>query len=332
MRGERRRKVRMVLAGGLALAVAGAVVAAVGGDGDGGGTAGGGATSLMAPDRAVVGAARGESAPAPGVGGRGGTDNALSPLPPASGKVDPGGPKIVRTGELSVRVGKGRFTAAFDRVASIAAANGGFVVSSTMVTSNEEADEDRSRPQAGDVVLRVPADRFDATRQALGELGTVERGSLRGEDVSGQLVDYEARLRSLNAQEEALRTLMAKATAVAEVIQVQNSLFDARQQIEQLQAQRDQLSQAAALSTLHVSLFEPGAVPAPDPEPASDLARSFERAVDGALAVVGGTIIVLGWLVPLAALALVAWGVIRLGRRRSGPGPSVPAAPAPSAP
>jgi hypothetical protein len=230
-------------------------------------------------------------------------------------------------GELAVRVEKGRFTASFDRVASIATVNGGFVVSSSVVTSGEEAKNRKARPQAGDIVLRVPADRFDATRQALGELGTVERSSLRGEDVGGQLVDYEARLRSLNAQEEALRALMARATAVSEVIQVQTSLFDVRQQIEQLQAQRDQLSQAAALSTLHLSLFEPGALLVSDPEPANDLARSLERAADGAIAVVGGMIVVLGWLAPLAALVLLGWGISRLRHRRPRSSPPAPAAP-----
>ncbi len=345
MTGERRRKVRIVVAAGVALLLAGAVVAAVGDVKDGEVTAGGSSTAGVAPDTSGDASAalrEGGREPAPALGaasgGRAATDSLLpSPGSPGSpgtpgtpGKVDPAGPKIVRTGELAVRVGEGRFTAAFDRVASIAAANGGFVVSSTMVTSGEEAEREGSRPQAGDIVLRVPADRFDATRQALGDLGTVERASLRGEDVSGQLVDYEARLRSLNAQEEALRALMARASAVSEVIQVQTSLFDVRQQIEQLTAQRDQLSQAAALSTLHLSLFEPGAGLVPDPEPANDLARSLARAVDGAIAVIGGMIVVLGWLAPLAALALLGWAISRLRHRRPRSAPPAPAAPAPA--
>ncbi len=338
MTGERRRKVRIVLAGCLALVLAGAVVAAIGDSQDGGNAAGEAGTTLLAPASPGGGmAATRESSrePAPAVGtDRGAADSAFaspSPSPSSPAKVDPAGPKIVRTGELAVRVGKGRFTSAFDRVASIAAVNGGFVVSSSMVTSAEEDQKSSSRPQAGDIVLRVPADRFDATRQALGELGTVERSSLRGEDVSGQLVDHEARLRSLNAQEEALRTLLAKASGVAEVLQVQNALFDVRQQIEQLQAQRDQLSQAAALSTLQVSVFEPGALLVPDPEPANDLARSFERAAEGALAVIGGMIVVLGWLAPLATLALLGWGISRFRHRRPNSSPPGPAAPAPAA-
>jgi hypothetical protein len=325
MTGERRRKVRIVLVGGLGLALAGAVVAAIGGgqhERDHAALDGGAALVAPAPPRAAASTGEAATSTPPVANGQ---SPANRSLPASPGKVDPAAPKIVRTGDLSVRVGKGRFTAAFDRVASVASANGGFVVSSTMLTQGEEVGKEGRRPQAGEIVLRVPADRFDATRQALGELGTVERSSLRGEDVSGQLVDYEARLRSLSAQEDALRTLMAKAGGVAEVLQVQNSLFEVRQQIEQLQAQRDELSQAAALSTLHVSLFEPGAAPVPEPRPAGDLARSLERARDGALAVVGGMVVVLGWLAPLAALALLGWGLSRLRQRRARPSAPAPA-------
>ena len=331
----RRRLGRVLLGATLALVLAGAVVAVVGDERERD-AAGESGTALVAPASPArgEGSAGGPSAPAPNVARGAAADSALpsspdpsSPTPSGTlGKVYPAGPKIVRTGELGVRVEKDRFTAAFDRVTSIAAAHGGFVMSSSILTQDEDGKRTSSRPQAGEVVLRIPADRFDAARQALSELGTVERASLRGEDVGGQLVDYEARLRSLNAQEEALRTLMGRATAVADVIQVQSSLFEVRQQIEQLQAQRDQLSQAVALSTLHVSLFEPGAVLVPDPDPVGDLARSFERAADGALAVIGGMIVVIGWLAPLAALALLLWGAGRLRRRRPQPTAPAPAA------
>jgi len=53
------------------------------------------------------------------------------------------------------------------------------------------------------------------------------------------------------------------------------------------------------------------------------LARSFEQAVDGMLAVVGGMIVVIGYLVPIAALGLLGWAGARILRRR--PAPQAPA-------
>ncbi|MDQ3898077.1 MAG: DUF4349 domain-containing protein, partial [Actinomycetota bacterium] len=242
----------------------------------------------------------------------------VAPVPPDGGgtaAVVPGAPRIVRTADLRVRVGKGAFPTAFDRVASLAAGNGGFVSSS----STASAEHARS----GELTVRVPADRFDAVRQALSELGKVESQSIRGDDVSGQLVDYDARLKSLQAQEEALRVLVGQAKAVGDVLQVQSSLFGVRQQIEQLKAQKTNLEQATSLATLQVSLFEPGAPALYPVGEDRSLAHSFRRAVDGAVAVVGGMIVVVGYLVPLAVLGLLAWGGSRIFHRR--PVPEAPA-------
>jgi hypothetical protein len=228
----------------------------------------------------------------------------------------PGSPQIVRTADLRVKVAKGGFSGAFDRVASIAAANGGFVSSSSSAT----ADDARS----GDLTVRVPSDRFDAVRQALAGLGKVDGQSIRGEDVSGQLVDYDARLKSLQAQEDALRTLMGQAKAVNDVLSVQSSLFTVRQQIEQLRAQQANLQQEATLATIAVSLFEPGAPAVARPVDDRSLGHSVEQAVDGTFAVVGGMVVVVGWLAPVALLGLLGWGGTRVFRRR-------PAAPASAA-
>ncbi len=241
----------------------------------------------------------------------------IAPMPPEGGTtaVVPGAPRVVRTADLRVKVAKGGFGSAFDRVATLAAANGGFVSSS----STASADDARS----GELTVRVPADRFDAVRQGLSGLGEVESQSIRGEDVSGQLVDHEARLKSLQAQEDALRVLVGQAKAVGEVLQVQSSLFNVRQQIEQLKAQKANLEQATSLATLRLSLFEPGAGLVVRPADDRSLAASFRQAVDGMVAVVGGMIVVVGYLVPIAVLGLLGWGGARVLRRR--PVPQAPA-------
>ena len=269
-------------------------------------------STVMADDAGGTAASAPADASAEVIGEPSARQIAPSPPPgdPWSTAVVPGAPKVVRTAAMRVRVGDGGFGTAFDRVASIAAANGGFVSSSSTST----VDDARS----GELTVRVPSERFDAARQGLGALGDVEGQSLRGEDVSGQLVDYDARLKSLQSQEDALRVLVGQAKAVGEVLQVQSSLFGVRQQIEQLKAQKANLEQSAGLATIQVSLFEPGAALV-RPTDDRSLARSFEDAVDGTLAVVGGMIVVVGWLVPLAVLGLVVWGGSRVLRRRVAP-------------
>jgi len=304
----------------VALVIAGAIQASVGTSSDDEMSTVGRDMATTAPAMATDSAGDAVGS-APGLSGSARAE--IAPRPPDGGgstAVVPGSPRVVRTADVRVKVAKGGFSAAFDRVASVAAANGGFVSASTTGSVDDA--------RFGELTVRVPADRFDTLRLSLGELGEVESQSIRGEDVSGQLVDYDARLKSLQAQEESLLVLVGRATAVGEVLQVQSTLFNVRQQIEQLKAQKANLEQSVSLATLRVSLFEPGAPGLLRPvDDGPSLARSFEEAVDGMVSVVGGMIVVVGYLIPIGVLGLLVWGGSRVVRRRPA-APAPPAAPA----
>jgi hypothetical protein len=270
---------------------------------------GGPSGDALAPTTTMAtGAAMSSTGAGAGGSSRVATGVALSAqgAPPMPGRKQ----KIVKTADLTIEVRKDGFHEAFDKAASVAAGHGGFVVSSTSVA-------DKDQPASGRVVLRVPAAAFDAVRSELGGLGKVKQEQLSGQDVTGEVVDLDARIRSLQAQEDALRTLMAKATTIGDTINVQQQLTQVRQQIEQLSGQRANLEDAADLSTISLSLAEVGAAaPEPNPHPQARLARSWSLAVQGAGMVAGGTLIVVGWLLPLAVLALIGWGAWSLRRRR----------------
>lgn len=222
-----------------------------------------------------------------------------TPLPNGLGE-----PKVVKTATLGVEVKKGAFGDAFSRAASIAATNGGFVSSST------------SRLGSGMLVVRVPAEKFDETRRQLAGLGKVTEEQIQGVDMSGSLADLEARLRNLSAQEQAIRLIMDKAKTIGETIQVQDQLTQVREQIERLTAEQARLNDSVALSTLTVSVSEPGAA-VDNGDERSPLADSFAKAVDGAQLVVGGLIVSLGYLLPLAVVAWMVWLVLSVRSRRS---------------
>jgi hypothetical protein len=234
-------------------------------------------------------------------------ENASAAVPDA----DAAGPRIVKKADLTVDGRRDALRTAVDRATSIAERHGGYVAS-TAVSRGDEAS-------SGTLTVRVPAAQFDAARRELSALGTVRDERLSGDDVTAQLVDYAARITSLQAQEDALRTLMGRANAVGEVLQVQGQLFDVRRQIEQLQGQQKALADAADFSTITMRLREPGA-PGHDPTattaPRTGLARSVQRAWDAAVAVVGAFIVVVGVAVPLAALALLAWFLWHIAVRR----------------
>ncbi|MBV8960093.1 MAG: DUF4349 domain-containing protein, partial [Actinobacteria bacterium] len=226
-------------------------------------------TSTMAAAGDATGAAAGSVAsPSP------------SPSPSPGPQATPnmavaGGAKVIKTATMRVKVGRGRFDDAFAQATSIAGRYQGYVSDSSSQTHDKQAAE-------GSLTIRVPAEHFDDARADLGRLGSIDHVDINGQDVSAQLVDYAARVRSLQSQEEALQTLLSKAHSVGEVLEVQGQLFNVRQQIEQLQAQQANLDAQATFATITVTLFEPGAaVTPPKPVPATGLARSWHLAVHG---------------------------------------------------
>ena len=328
-------RIRMALGGVAALLLAGSLVAIAGGgtgdkvDTEVGATAEGYDTGASVADestkrealglgvtsagRAAATAGGGSSAPAPPTVGADASAQVVAPDGNLSalGQTAPGatGDKVIRTGELRLELKKNGFRAAFDRATALAGELGGFVAN-----SNTERVGDRLA--AGSLTLRVPGTRFDEARRRLNQLGTVEHESIRGQDVSGELVDLEARLRSLRAQEDVLRALLGRAKTVGEVIQVEQQLGGVRQQIEQMAAQEKHLNDQVAMATLQVSMFEKGAPVTPPEDEKPILQRSFDRAIDGALAVIGGTVVVIGYAIPLGVLALIGWALYRLVTRR----------------
>ena len=244
-------------------------------------------------------------------------DLAGAPLPQGLGA-----PQVIKTAVIEIQVPEGRFGAAFTKVPAIVAGLGGFVSSSTssQAEAGDASDDDGPRQAAGSVVVRVPAEQFEAARTQLIGLGKLRTQQVSGDDVSAQLTDLDARLRNLRSQEEAIRLLMTKTTNVGETIEVQRQLGNVREQIERLAAEQARLGDAVAMSTLTLHLAEPGAV-VENPGDPSPLGDALGRALDGAQAVLAGVIVTLGYLLPLAVLLALGWLAARpFLARRTGAG------------
>jgi hypothetical protein len=334
----------LVLVGFAALVVGGAVVASTGtfdsstannetvaiSENSGGDAFVGGAatTASYGPDVAVDDIARGEAAaaspPAPATLASGGADVDAREV---ATQTPPDQAKIIKTADLTVSIAEGKFTGAFAQASRIATVNGGFVVSSSTSTTGvpapiplaAEDDRDGNRPRAGQLVIRVPAEQFDRTRAAL--------AAINGYEVTSQLVDLDARLTTLRAEEAAFQSLLSQATEIGDILQIQDQLFMVRTQIEQLEAEKANLNDQATFSTISVSMYEPGVAFTTEPEPEqSTLAKAWDKAIGGTLDVIGGMVVIIGYAIPLAVLALVAWLIWTPFRRRRREEPTAPAA------
>jgi hypothetical protein len=221
---------------------------------------------------------------------------------------------IIKTGQLDMQVSKPEASAA--QADGVVVAAGGYVSASA-----RSGDADTL---VISVTYRIPVAKWDATLASLhgangGGTLKILNEQIQTQDVTASAVDLDARLTNLRATEQALLGIMAKAASITDTLAVQTQLTTVQGQIEELQAQRNQLGDQAAFSTLTVQ-FE--ATPSTSTTSATS-GWSINGTIDDATATLvklGQSLASLGvWLVivglPVGFGLVVLLLVYRLSRR-----------------
>jgi hypothetical protein len=286
---------------------------------------------------ACGGSAAGTSAPAaatsaPATAAAGGPTSDFGgdgqPAEPGSTPAPAGSPSdqqlIVYEGTLSLEVGD--LNQAVDQADQLVAGLGGHVASSQL--SNKD------NASSSSVTYRIPAERWDDALTGLRAIGTrVVDENTTSEDVTGQVVDLDARIANLRASESALQAIMARASSIPDVLNVQDKLTSVQGDIESMTAQRDSLANRAALSTLTVDFN----VPVAETTVATggwDLGHEVDNAAAALLRLGQGLTTIAVWLVivvlpvvvPLLILLLIGrW--LRRRWLRAHPHPVMPGPP-----
>lgn len=162
--------------------------------------------------------------------------------------------KIIRNAELSLETDEPQ--KAMQRVASIAEARGGFVVTSE---SRQQAGADGGKAyEVITIEARVPAAQFDAALNDIRAAGSrVTAEKITGQDVTEEFIDLEARLRTQKALEAQLLDIMKQARQVSDAITVERELTNVRTEIERIEGRRRFLENQSSLSTVKVTLQPP---------------------------------------------------------------------------
>jgi len=218
-----------------------------------------------------------------------------------------GAQKLIQNAIVTLKISKGTFDSISQRVVDIAQAAGGVLFS--MQTSQSDQDVINS----GSVTVKVPSDQYTHVLSQLRSLGTVTAIQTNTQDVSGEYVDLQARLKNQQAQQAILIALMAKAQNINDSIAVQNQLSQVTGEVERIEARIRFLDTQTTYATVNVNLIIPVVATRPT-EPSlwdrSGIRDSLGTALRLSANVVSGMIIVLGFLLPflvLAALGLAAW-------------------------
>ena len=236
------------------------------------------------------------------------------------------GAKIIRTGSLQVEVAD--VTAAVASARSAIQGMGGYIGASQQARDGDSI--------VATITYRIPADRWEDALDALRKLGKEVGEQTDSADVTGQIVDLDARIRNLKASESALVKHLSDAGKVSDVLEIEARLSDVRGQIEQLTAQKTNLDDQVAYATLTTTFgVEVQAVriaserwdPATEVDAAGASLVGFLQLVASAgiwLAIVGLPILlVLGIFFGLIVLVARRLGLLR---RAATPPPAAPAA------
>jgi hypothetical protein len=216
--------------------------------------------------------------------------------------------KIIRDGRIGIVVPDDKFGDAVGDLTFIAEKHGGFILSSS--TNND---------RSGSFVLRIPAKRFDRAVGEIRDLATrVRFQEIRGDDVTAEFIDQQARLRILLARKALLFDLFQRATTTEEILRMSSQLDDVQLRIEQIQGQLRFINDQVAESTLRVSIQEQNAPKAATQTDVDnpDLGSSVDLGVQGFLRIVGAVIVGLGYLIPLTLIGALVWFVVWFVRRR----------------
>ncbi len=218
---------------------------------------------------------------------------------------------VIRTASIEVRVKK--VLDAENQIESLATGAGGYVGG-----EQTQADPDHPDLSRAVVTLRVPATALPQLLTDIGHLGGLLLQNQAATDVTGQVIDVQARLRSQQASVNRIRALLGQAKTLGQVIEIEGELANREGALESLQAQAKDLADQTSLATVTATLVGPEAAAPVKPVPAKGFGHGLSRGWDAFTSATTWLLTAIGAALPfLVLLVPLVWVALLLRRRRT---------------
>lgn len=210
---------------------------------------------------------------------------------------------------------------------------GGFVTAD----ERDRASGEEASYSSAHLVVRVPSERFTEAMDGFAALAGDERyRAVTTEDVTEATVDLAAHIATKTASVERVRGLLAEATSVDAILELEAELAEREGELASLESQLEDLQERVAMSTIEFTVVTPEAAQEAGYTGPDSFWDGVVVGFKGAVNLLVGVSVVIGVLLPfLPVAALVAAAIIvpiRVTRKRRNAraplaGPPLPAAP-----
>ena len=223
----------------------------------------------------------------------------------ATGEAGSAARQVARTARMGITVNDP--AAAATDLQAAATLLGGYVSSATIIT--EKVDGYYTQPST--VTLSVPAAKLDAAMEAAEKVGDVTSRVVNAEDVTGAVVDLDARIKVLRESIARIQDLMGKAGSITDIASIERELTTRQSTLETLLGQQKAMADRVAMAPLTVTLKTK--LTKPDSNPFLDGLAAGWQALG---AMTKALLTVIGAVIPLAVVAAVIVIPIVLWRRK----------------
>lgn len=163
--------------------------------------------------------------------------------------------KIIRNADLTLEANAPEDVQ--QKITALAESKGGFVVETQQRSSSAEV-------KVRDTVtmtVRVPAEKFNESLDEIRKTGNrVVDETVKGQDVTEEFLDVEARLKTKKALEAQFLEIMKQGKTVEDALKVQRELANVRTEIEQIEGRKRFLENQSSLSTIKINIKTPGSI------------------------------------------------------------------------
>ncbi len=179
-----------------------------------------------------------------------------SPEPPQAQIGPPAATTRLLIYHADVRLKTSDMPRAAIRLDSLVRRSGGYLSAATETRADGEWRQENT--------IRVPPAQFRPLLSGLAGLGTVEEKKLSTDDVTAEHADVAARLQAKRAVERQYVALLRKAQKIKDILDIEEKLGEAREEIEATESRLKSLNDEVAYSTITLTLYQPLPQAVPD--------------------------------------------------------------------